>query len=135
SKRQWQQVSRAAPQPLLRVGFFALWAAAATPTPFVAAPVGPPPTPFRPPPPPRRFRFPGRKPLDCRHTLTGILFVLKTGINWEDLPAELGWGCGKTCKKYLEARYRSGVWQRLRHALLQELQDADRIDWSSAAVD
>jgi|SRR5262245_22539828 len=91
--------------------------------------------PLLPPPPPRRFRFPGRKPLDCRHTLTGILFVLKTGINWEDLPAELGWGCGKTCKKYLEARYRSGVWQRLRHALLQELQDADRIDWSRAAVD
>src|SRR5262245_17718258 len=91
--------------------------------------------PLLPPPPPRRFRFPGRKPLDCRHTLTGILFVLKTGINWQDLPAELGWGCGKTCKKYLEARYRSGVWQRLRHALLQELQDADRIDWSRAAVD
>jgi hypothetical protein len=29
---------------------------------------------------PTRFRFPGRKPLDYRKILTGILFVLKTGI-------------------------------------------------------
>ena len=36
--------------------------------------------PLLPPPPPRRFRFPGRKPLDYRKILTGILFVLKTGI-------------------------------------------------------
>ena len=37
-----------------------------------------------PPPPPRRFRFPGRKPLDYRKILTGILFVLKTGMAWDD---------------------------------------------------
>ena len=53
--------------------------------------------PLLPAPPPRRVRFPGRKPLDYRKVPTGILFVLKTGINWQDLPAELGWGCGKTC--------------------------------------
>jgi transposase len=52
--------------------------------------------PLLPPPPQRRFRFPGRKPLDYRKILTGILFVLKTGIAWEDLPAELGCGCGKS---------------------------------------
>jgi transposase len=48
--------------------------------------------PLLPVPKPRRFRFPGRRPLDYRKILTGIIFVLKTGINWEDLPAELGWG-------------------------------------------
>jgi len=32
---------------------------------------------------PRRRRCPGRKPIDDRKALTGILFVLKTGINWE----------------------------------------------------
>src|ERR1700704_5841197 len=57
--------------------------------------------PLLPPPPQRRFRFPGRKPLDYRRILTGILFVLKTGIAWDDLPAELGCGCGKTCRHYL----------------------------------
>jgi hypothetical protein len=40
----------------------------------------------------RRFRFPGRKPLDYRKILTGILFVLKTGIAWDDLPSVLRLG-------------------------------------------
>jgi transposase len=30
----------------------------------------------------RRFRYPGRKPLDDRQVLQGILFVLHTGIGW-----------------------------------------------------
>jgi len=31
----------------------------------------------------RRRRYPGRKPIDDRRVLTGILFVLKTGIPWD----------------------------------------------------
>src|ERR1700741_5657366 len=88
-----------------------------------------------PPPKPGPFRFPGRKPLDFRKILTGIIFVLKSGIDWEELPAELGWGCGKTCKHYLKVWQRSGVWQQLHDLLLVELQDADRIDWSRGAAD
>jgi Putative transposase of IS4/5 family (DUF4096) len=37
----------------------------------------------------RRFRCPGRKPLDDRLVLRGILFVLHTGIGWEHLAQEL----------------------------------------------
>ena len=91
--------------------------------------------PLLPPPPTRRIRFPGRKPLDYRKILTGIIFVLKTGINWEDLPAELGWGCGKTCKHYLKTWQEAGIWDKLHHILLQELQDAEKIDWSRGAAD
>jgi transposase len=91
--------------------------------------------PLLPPPKPRGFRFPGRKPLDYRKVLTGIVFVLKTGINWDDLPAELGWGCGKTCKKQLKAWQGVGVWDKLHRILLEELQEADKIDWSRAAAD
>jgi transposase len=91
--------------------------------------------PLLPPAKPRRFRFPGRKPLDFRAVLTGIIFVLKTGINWEDVPAALGWGCGKTCKHYLKLWQQSGVWGQLHRILLEELQDAGRIDWSRGAVD
>src|SRR5688572_21607865 len=54
--------------------------------------------PLLPPPSPRRFRFPGRKHIDQRKVLTGILFVLKTGIAWDDLPSDMGCGCGKTCR-------------------------------------
>jgi transposase len=53
--------------------------------------------PLLPPLKPRRFKYPGRKPLDRREVLTGILFVLKTGIPWEDLPQEMGCACGMSC--------------------------------------
>ncbi|AAQ58632.1 probable tis1421-transposase orfa protein [Chromobacterium violaceum ATCC 12472] len=46
--------------------------------------------------PPRR-RGRGRPRLDDRAALNGILFVLTTGIPWEDLPQELGFGSGMTC--------------------------------------
>jgi transposase len=91
--------------------------------------------PLLPPPPPRRFRFPGRKPLDYRKILTGILFVLKTGIAWDDLPAELGCGCGKTCRYYLRLWHRAGVWRQLHAVLLAELNGADAIDWERALID
>src|SRR5262249_52151171 len=91
--------------------------------------------PLLPPPPPRRFRFPGRKPLDYRKTLTGILFVLKTGIAWDDLPAELGCGCGKTCHHYLRAWHQAGVWRQLHALRLAERNGADQIDWERALID
>src|SRR6185503_8972085 len=91
--------------------------------------------PLLPPPPPRRFRFPGRKPLDYRKILTGILFVLKTGIAWDDLPSELGWGCGKTCHHYLRQWHLAGVWLQLHALLLAELNGADQIDWERALID
>jgi len=91
--------------------------------------------PLLPPPPRRRSRFPGRKPIDQRKVLTGILFVLKTGIAWDDLPAELGCGCGKTCRHYLRLWHQAGVWLRLHALLLAELNGADEIDWSRALID
>jgi transposase len=46
---------------------------------------------------PRRADHPGRRRLDDRKVLCGILFVLYTGIAWEFLPQELGFGSGMTC--------------------------------------
>ncbi|HKB40850.1 MAG TPA: IS5 family transposase [Gemmataceae bacterium] len=91
--------------------------------------------PLLPPPKPRRFRFPGRKPLSHRQALTGILFVLKTGIPWEDLPVEMGCGCGMSCWRRLRDWQLAGIWFRLHQVLLAKLDDAGRIDWSRAAVD
>jgi len=47
-----------------------------------------------PPPKPRRKRYSGRKPVDSRKSLSGILFVLTSGIPWEMLPQEMGCGSG-----------------------------------------
>lgn len=77
----------------------------------------------------------GRPPVGNREALTGILFVLFTGIPWEDLPLEMGCGCGMTCWRRLVAWQRAGVWDKLHRIMLQKLQQADRIDWSRAIVD
>jgi transposase len=83
----------------------------------------------------RRYRFPGRKRIEDRKVLTGILFVLQTGIPWEYLPQELGCGSGMTCWRRLQEWQQAGVWQRLHEVLLAKLHAADRIDWSRAVID
>lgn len=91
--------------------------------------------PLLPQPKPRRYRFPGRKPIENRKALTGILFVLKTGIPWEFLPQEMGCGCGMSCWRRLNEWHKAGVWQNLHEVLLSQLQSEDHIDWSRAVVD
>jgi transposase len=83
----------------------------------------------------RRFRYPGRKRLDDRKVLTGILFVLRTGVPWEYLPPEMGCGSGMTCWRRLREWQEAGAWQRLHQSLLARLNGAELIDWSRAAID
>ncbi|OOC05593.1 IS5 family transposase [Amycolatopsis azurea DSM 43854] len=83
----------------------------------------------------RRFRHPGRKRLDDRKALCGIMFVLYTAIPWEFLPQELGYGSGMTCWRRLRDWTEAGVWQQLHELLLAELNGANLLDWSRAAVD
>jgi transposase len=87
------------------------------------------------PPRKRRARYPGRKAIDDRLVLNGILHVLHTGIAWTDLPAEYGYGSGVTCWRRLRAWQRAGVWEALHQTLLVELNAAGAIDWSRAAVE
>ena len=90
--------------------------------------------PVLPPPKPRRFRHPGRKPVDDRTALTGVLFVLKTGIPWEDFPREMGC-CGMTLWNRLRDWQAAGVWQRVHAVLLARLRGAGRTDFSRVVVD
>ncbi|MFJ8605352.1 IS5 family transposase [Streptomyces shenzhenensis] len=84
---------------------------------------------------PRRDDHPGRRRLDDRKVLSGILFVLYTGIPWEFLPQELGFGSGMTCWRRLRDWNDAGVWQRLHESLLAELHAAGALDWSRAVID
>jgi transposase len=91
--------------------------------------------PLLPPPKARRFKYPGRKPISNRQALTGILFVLKTGIPWEYLPQEMGCGSGMTCWRRLRDWQEAGVWEKLHHLLLDKLQAQGLLDWSVAVAD
>lgn len=73
---------------------------------------------------PRKPQRPGRKRLDSRKVLCGILFVLHTGIRWEFPPHELGFGSGMTWWRRLRDWNEAGVWQRLHELLLFELRAA-----------
>src|SRR5690242_18947120 len=66
----------------------------------------------------------GRLPVPDRAALTGLIFVLKTGIPWEDLPAEMGCGSGMTCWRRLRDWQAAGVWARLHRVLPERLYGA-----------
>ena len=77
----------------------------------------------------------GRPPVDDRACLTGIVFVLQSGIPWEMLPQEMGCGSGMTCWRRLRYWQRRGVWKKLLHALLQRVGQEEGIDWEHCCVD
>lgn len=77
----------------------------------------------------------GRPRISDRAALTGILFVLKTGTPWEYLPKEMGCGSGMTCWRRLRDWHEAGVWKKIWRVLLDELGEADLIDWSTSALD
>ena len=91
--------------------------------------------PVLPKPKRRRRRYPGRKPISNRQALSGILFVLRTGIGWDYLPLEMGCGSGMTCWRRLRDWQRRGIWTKVHRLLLNKLRQAEKIDWSRAVVD
>lgn len=70
-----------------------------------------------------------------KDALSGILFVLQTGIAWSDLPQSMGFGSGMTCWRRLRAWHAAGIWRQLHLAMLQRLRQCDQIDWSRASID
>jgi transposase len=89
--------------------------------------------PLLPPHPPRPKG--GRPPVPDRACFTGIVFVLKTGIQWEDMPQEMGCGSGMTCWRRLRDWQQAGVFDRLHALILARLEGAGCLDWSRAVVD
>jgi len=85
--------------------------------------------------PPRREKNAGRRrypPLVC---LEGVLFLLYTGMRYVDLPRELGFPSGETCRRRLHEWIERGVWPQALALLVAELDRDGRLDWSRVVVD
>ena len=91
--------------------------------------------PLIPPPPPATNGRTGRPRVDDRAALEGILFVAEHGIAWKKLPTELGFGSGITCWRRLRAWQEAGAWEKLHHAVLDQLGQDGQLDWSRTCLD
>jgi transposase len=79
--------------------------------------------------------LPWTPPVDNRAALEGILFVVRIGIRWNDLPTTAFGVSGATCWRRLKEWHDAGVWQRLHETLLAELRSAGLLDLAHTVVD
>ena len=77
----------------------------------------------------------GRPRKDDRACLMGIIYVLRTGIPWQMLLSELGFGSGSTCWRRFREWTRWEVWPRLHRVLLRVLGKQGRIHLERAIID
>ena len=76
----------------------------------------------------------GRKPIDNRTVFTSIVFLLKTGIGWRDLPIELG-ASSRTVRRRLKAWTDQGLWAAIAAKLFTRLRAAGRLDLAEVLID
>jgi transposase len=70
---------------------------------------------------------------DDRRTLNGILWVLRSGARWKDLPKE--YGSRSTCHRRLQECQEQGVWEHIWLRFLGALDHQGKLDWSQAFLD
>ena len=75
----------------------------------------------------------GRPRADDRRTIEGILYVLKTGCRWKDMPWQ--YGAYVTAWRRLRVWSADDTWQKIWRALLAELDETGRLDWEHCALD
>ena len=80
-----------------------------------------------------KLRSKGRRWCDNRQVFEGILWVLKTGARWRDLPPQ--YPSASTCWRRLRLWEERGVWLEIWRAFLRELDRRGRLDWSESFLD
>ena len=81
----------------------------------------------------RRSRRGGRPPANDRKVLEGILWILRSGARWQDLPDEFP--SPSTCWRRLRDWEEQGVWLTIWRAFLAELNEREQLNWSESFLD
>ena len=76
----------------------------------------------------------GRPAANLRQLMSGILYILRTGCQWNALPQEFGVS-GKTAHRYFQRWVRAGVFKRMWQAGLDEYDELKGIEWKWQAAD
>ena len=75
----------------------------------------------------------GRPWATNKSCLLGILWILRTGARWRDLPDE--YPDGSTCWRRLRMWEEQGVWLRAWQKLLAQMDERGLLDWEEAFLD
>jgi putative transposase len=80
--------------------------------------------------PPKRV---GRKRIDQRRALDGIIYRLRSGVQWNQLPKELGDDSSvhRTLQRWVEL----GVFERIWAALVEQCEELGGVNWEWQAAD
>ena len=85
------------------------------------------------PPKPTREDGKGRPRIDNREVLDGILWVMRTGAAWQDLPDR--YPSPATCHRRFQEWRREGVLETILQTLAQHLKDRGKLDLSECFID
>jgi transposase len=76
----------------------------------------------------------GRKPISPRIVLAGIVYVLRTGIQWKALPKSQ-FGCPSAIHRYFLEWQKAGFFEKMWKAGLAEYDEMEGIAWKWQSID
>lgn len=75
----------------------------------------------------------GRKPVGSREVFEGIVWVLRSGARWKDLPS--WYPSPSTCWRRLQQWEEQGVWLKIWRKFLSELDEQSQLEWEETFAD
>ncbi len=85
------------------------------------------------PVPAKRLDGRGRPRADDRQVLNGVLWIMRTGAAWQDLPSR--YPSPATCHRRFQSWCQAGLFEKILNALAQDLEERGKLDLSECFID
>ncbi len=77
----------------------------------------------------------GRPGHSTRDILDGVLWVLRVGARWGDLPTPKGYPSGATCYRHFRKWVEAGIFTKIIRTLVEDLKERGKIDLAETFID